>query len=417
MGLNERNNGISGMAKRAAKRKLNSKIKENREEGCKMGGQAAEENAADIGRWPLFTEDRTAQYAPGWQPYLETPGKEAREEYRYKTADELQSYLLPSSWVETVRLIRYQGEDGDNIMTFELLYLAFAIYSFLKNTYYYVKNVVEAFKSNTKKRNPVKRLLYTLLGRFWDFVDLFFGILGICSVIAYILRVLYIDQALENFEVNNGNAYINLSLQRNVELMFTFCVAGVVFFTSCKMIKILRFNRRISVLADTLNYAGVSMTDFAVVFVVIICAFNVSLYCLLWNKLESYRSAVATFETTIAGMLGKFVVADMFQITMLASIIFMIFMYCGTLFLINIFVMIVLYEFEQILRSVGMYGREDMPACYVQDTMRDFEILKKLDAYADLLLHRVCRWQQMDEDDFVIPPRRAQDIPELANYS
>ncbi|KAK6012938.1 hypothetical protein OSTOST_21882, partial [Ostertagia ostertagi] len=61
----------------------------------------------------------------------------------------------------------------------------------------------------------------------------------ITSVIAYYLRQVYIDKALENFAATNGNVYINLELQRNVELLFTFCLAGVVFFVACKMIKIL----------------------------------------------------------------------------------------------------------------------------------------------------------------------------------
>ncbi|KAL6738664.1 hypothetical protein Aduo_012188 [Ancylostoma duodenale] len=323
-----------------------------------------------------------------------------------------EGYLLPSSWVEAVRLIKYQGQDGDIIMTFEFLYIAFAIFSFLKNTISYISNVVNAFKTLPPKGGPIRKLLYILFGRFWDFVDFFVGILAICSVVAFFLRQQYIEQALENFAANNGNAYINLSQQRNMELMFTFCVAGVVFFVSCKLIKILRFNRRIAFLADTLDYAGVSITDFAVVFVLIICAFNASLYCLLWNKLESYKSAVATFETTTAGMLGKFVVGDMFQITMLGSVIFMIFMYTGTLFLINIFVMIVMYEFEQVLRSIGLYGRENVPACYVRDSMKDYELLNTLSAKADLLLHRVLRWRiNENDDDMVLPPRRAQDMP------
>ncbi|EPB71580.1 hypothetical protein ANCCEY_09333 [Ancylostoma ceylanicum] len=288
---------------------------------------------------------------------------------------------------------------GGGSSTDQFLYIAFAIFSFLKNTFYYGTNVVNAFKTLPPKGGPIRNFLYILLGwvlftlltraavellhlrRFWDFVDFFVGILAICSVIAFFLRQQYIEQALENFAANNGNAYINLSQQRNMELMFTFCVAGVVFFVSCKLIKILRFNRRIAFLADTLDYAGVSITDFAVVFVLIICAFNASLYCLLWNKLESFLLAYILYR--------------------LGSIIFMIFMYTGTLFLINIFVMIVMYEFEQVrndssrqtnqyeiidhiqtkvLRSIGMYGRENVPACYVRDSMKDYELLTTLTA-------------------------------------
>ncbi|KIH46902.1 hypothetical protein ANCDUO_23042 [Ancylostoma duodenale] len=103
-------------------------------------------------------------------------------------------YLLPSSWVEAVRLIKYQGQDGDIIMTFEFLYIAFAIFSFLKNTISYISNVVNAFKTLPPKGGPIRKLLYILFGRFWDFVDFFVGILAICSVVAFFLRQQYIEQ-------------------------------------------------------------------------------------------------------------------------------------------------------------------------------------------------------------------------------
>ncbi|PIO56342.1 hypothetical protein TELCIR_22259 [Teladorsagia circumcincta] len=80
-----------------------------------------------------------------------------------------------------------------------------------------------------------------------------------------------------------------------------------------------RFNRRISLLANTLDYASIPIKDFAIVFVVIICAFNSSLYCLLWDRLESYSSILSTFATTTSGMLGKFVVANMFTISPLGT--------------------------------------------------------------------------------------------------
>lgn len=46
---------------------------------------------------------------------------------------------------------------------------------------------------------------------------------------------------MKDFAATNGNVYIDLAKQRDLELAFTFCLAGVVFFVACKMIKILRF--------------------------------------------------------------------------------------------------------------------------------------------------------------------------------
>ncbi|VDM82115.1 unnamed protein product, partial [Strongylus vulgaris] len=141
---------------------------------------------------------------------------------------------------ESVRLIRHQGVDGEVVTLFEYLYICFAVISFLKHTYTYASNVVKAFPSLPRKWGAAVKVLYILFGRFWDFLDFLVGILGICSVFAYFLREHHINRALDNFAANNGNEYINLSKQRNLELMFTFCVGGVVFFVSCKMIQILR---------------------------------------------------------------------------------------------------------------------------------------------------------------------------------
>ncbi|XGW25699.1 hypothetical protein V3C99_006813 [Haemonchus contortus] len=455
-------------------------------------------------------EDRTPQYAAGWKKYNATSDSSPPAEYRYQTAEELQSinidgqlqsysgggycvllqgpnvdlmaelqklqaenwidkntraifvefsmynaqvnyfsvvqliieipsegYLLPSSWVESVRLIRSQGSDGKIIVVFEFLYVIYAVLSFFVNTINYISNVVTAYQNRPPGHHIMRLFTHLFIARFWDILDLFVGILAVLSVIAFFLREIYIDKALKNFAATNGNVYINLALQRNMELFFTFCLAGVVFFVACKMIKILRFNRRISVLANTLDYARVSITDFAVVFVIIICAFNASLYCLLWDRLASYQSVIATFATTTSGMLGKFVVANMFQISPLAFIIFMTFLYTATLILINIFVMIVLYEFKQvrcdssrqtneyeilehiqtkIMRSVGLYGRHNMPACCVPDTLKDAELLNTLVSKTDLLLHRAYRWrvEDDDDDDMVIPGPRAQDLPKYA---
>ncbi|VDL79797.1 unnamed protein product [Nippostrongylus brasiliensis] len=109
----------------------------------------------------------------------------------------------------------------------------------------------------------------------------------------------------------------------------------------------------------------------------------------------------------------------------------MVFMYTGTLFLINIFIMIILFEFERvrndssrqtneyelldhiqtkISRSVGLYSRQNLPACYVQDTLKDAKLLNALEAKADLLLHRVYKWHDEDDRNYRIVPERVQDI-------
>lgn len=116
-------------------------------------------------------------------------------------------------------------------------------------------------------------------------MDLVVGVLAVGSVIAYVLRQKYTNEAMADFIANNGNSYINLTVQRNTELAFNYCLAGAVFFTSCKMIRILKFNRRIGVLAATLDNALGAIVAFGVALLFFCMTFNSVLYVLLGNKM------------------------------------------------------------------------------------------------------------------------------------
>ncbi|VDO36804.1 unnamed protein product [Haemonchus placei] len=249
-------------------------------------------------------EDRTPQYAAGWKKYNASSDSSPPAEYRYQTAEELQNYLSGGGYCVLLQgpnvdlmaeLQKLQAENWIDKNT-RAVFVEFSMYNAQVNYFSVVQLIIEI---PSEGHHIVRLFIHLFIARFWDIVDLFVGILAVLSVIAFFLREIYIDkgayskskqccasenleicdgEALKTFAATNGNVYINLALQRNMELFFTFCLAGVV------------FNRRISVLANTLDYARVSITDFAVVFVIIICAFNASLYCLLWDRLA--RSAV-----------------------------------------------------------------------------------------------------------------------------
>uniref|UniRef100_A0A8R1HPG8 PKD_channel domain-containing protein n=1 Tax=Caenorhabditis japonica TaxID=281687 RepID=A0A8R1HPG8_CAEJA len=206
---------------------------------------------------------------------------------------------LTNSWVESVRLIKSEGTDGSIVKYYEYLYILFSILIFFKELSYYVYGRYKVIKSMKKTQNPIRIAYRLIFGHFtpWNFMDLVVGALAFSSVIAYFLRQKYTNQAMDNFNANNGNSYINLTTQLNMELAFNYCLAGAVFFTSCKMIRILKFNRRIGVLAATLDSALGSIVAFGVALVFFCMAFNSVLYATLGNKMGGYRSLIATFET------------------------------------------------------------------------------------------------------------------------
>ncbi|CAJ0562445.1 unnamed protein product, partial [Mesorhabditis spiculigera] len=266
--------------------------------------------------------------------------------------------IYPSYWVETVRLLENGGADGTMSGYFESLYICYVVVI----TIYQIISII---------RNGLTPLL-----EFWNFVDFLTMLIACASLYAYAFRYMAIVQVTEEFKATNGNVYINLGKQRDYELYFTWLLAFVVFFV---------FNRRISVLAMTLSKAGGQMASFSICFGIVNMAFNSALFLLLFDKLERFRNMLSVTESGISGMLGKFDLSDIISASPLGSAIFIIFMITGTVILINMFIMIVMYEFEQVrndsrlqtndyeivehvMRRAGLFNRSDLPPVSFPDS-------------------------------------------------
>ncbi|KAF8373527.1 lov-1 [Pristionchus pacificus] len=273
--------------------------------------------------------------------------------------------LYPSVWIETVRLMKYVGEDGKYVMAFEALYVLFTILNFVAQIY---------------ELSTVGFKLY--FSTFWHLLGLLVVLCSAFSLYAYGSRYISMEEAATRFMATNGNTYIRLDSQRDLELYFTWLMGFVVFAVSIQMIRILRFNRRIAVLALTLEKSASSMGGFALIYILINAAFDSALYTLLYSKLLNYRNFLAVTEATTASLLGKFSVTDVLAASTLGSIMFLCFMLTGTIVLVNMFVMIVMYEFEavrndkdnqtneyevvqhissKLLQTMGMYERSNNP--------------------------------------------------------
>ncbi|TKR75750.1 hypothetical protein L596_016995 [Steinernema carpocapsae] len=239
--------------------------------------------------------------------------------------------FYPWAWVEAVRLDKYVDSNKDVIIFFEAVYCIYAGILLIKE---FVTILVVGPK--------------TYLFSIWRMVDFTTMVLAVASVVTYALRLVSITTINAKFQKTNGNFYVKLDQQRDLELLFLVFIGGVVFFVTIKMIKILSFNRRIGLLANTLSRAAGSMLGFGLCFFIVTSAFNTALYMILFAKLENYRNMFVLMMTTFVSILGKFNVGDVIRTSGLGAIIFILFMLVGTVFLLNVFVMIVMYEFEMV---------------------------------------------------------------------
>ena len=79
-------------------------------------------------------------------------------------------------------------------------------------------------------------------------------------------------QLLNRLPAKEPQKFINFQFASYWDLMFTYIVSLIVFLVNIKFIKMLKFNRRISMLSATLRAAWYPLSMLAITFVVILAA-------------------------------------------------------------------------------------------------------------------------------------------------
>ena len=85
----------------------------------------------------------------------------------------------------------------------------------------------------------------------------------------------------------------------------SYLIAFLVFMYTIRFIRLLRFNKKISVLGDTLVYVSKPIISFMVVFIMAFCAFAMTAYAIFGKTLYTFRNFVVTMETLVSMMLSK----------------------------------------------------------------------------------------------------------------
>ncbi len=125
--------------------------------------------------------------------------------------------------------------------------------------------------------------------------------------------------------------------------------ATVVFFSIVKLIFILRFNRRISMLASTLKHSAKDMATFSIVFSIVMAAYSSFAYVTLGGKLADYATFLTTIQSLFAMILGSFNYEEITRAhPILGPIFFFSFVVVMMFILLNMFLSIINDTFTQV---------------------------------------------------------------------
>jgi hypothetical protein len=147
--------------------------------------------------------------------------------------------------------------------------------------------------------------------QFRSYIEL--GII-ICSwtcVGVYIWRYKESKRISSLFQQTNGYIYINLQFAAYVNDLLTYLFGFCCFFGTIKFLRLGRFNQRLLLFSQTLEYAGKDLISFTMMFSIVFLAFLSLFYLLFISNIWSCSSLLETSQMLFQMTVLKYPVTDL----------------------------------------------------------------------------------------------------------
>ncbi|XP_067670971.1 polycystin-1-like protein 2 [Haliotis asinina] len=205
----------------------------------------------------------------------------------------------------------------------EAIYLCFTIAFIIKEVRNLTKQGAKYFRS------------------FWNWIELSIIIMSIAAIVVYFYRLFVTITLTSMFKKNKGNEYMKFQYVGYWNELFSYMVGWLVFFGSLKFLKLLRFNKRMSLLGSTLESCAQSIIHFSLMFWVVFLAFMQLFYQTFMSTSLSFSTFIKAAESGILMMMGKIDINEMLMVEpILTKVYIFFFVVTVTFILVNMFLSI-----------------------------------------------------------------------------
>jgi len=150
------------------------------------------------------------------------------------------------------------------------------------------------------------RLRRQYLTMFWSWVEIQVITLSIAGTVIFVYRYVATLKLLDIFSKSGGNAYMKFQVVAYWNEVLLYMLGLLVFWSTIKFIKLLRFNKVMSLLGSTLKYASTSLLYFSVMFFLLFFAFIQFFYMTYSSQFRTFSTIVLTIEECLQMLVGKF---------------------------------------------------------------------------------------------------------------
>lgn len=150
------------------------------------------------------------------------------------------------------------------------------------------------------------RVRFDYFKQFWNLVEMFIIVLSTLAVVFYFYRDKIARDLFARMPAKAPQDYISFQFAAYWDLTYSSMVGMISFFVTLKFIKLLRFNRRISMLSSTLKAAWYPLMMFGVIFGIVITACVMFGTMVFGRELYDYQNYFRSVASIIGLLLGKF---------------------------------------------------------------------------------------------------------------
>ncbi|XP_053393414.1 polycystin-1-like [Mercenaria mercenaria] len=242
--------------------------------------------------------------------------------------------ILKRVQIYTFRLFSYLGGFGIFVILCELCSLVCVIYFI-------------GLELKQIKRDGKRHFL-----SFWNSLQFVTLLTSVTCVVMYLLRHAMTSVAVDKVTKLKDKFY-NFQRIAVWDDVFQILLAFAIFASILKLIHILRFNRRMSMLAGTLKLSAKELSAFSLVFGIVLLSFVGSGYLIFGSNERGFRTVIQGFETLLSFSLGSFHFATLVENYRIVGPLYFFFFFTFVMFvLMNMFITILNEAFTVVHKNV-----------------------------------------------------------------
>ncbi|VDI78620.1 Hypothetical predicted protein [Mytilus galloprovincialis] len=286
------------------------------------------------------------------------------------------------------RLDRYSNGFMYFVMAIELITMAFVIFY----------TVTEVKKIRKLKKDYFKE--------FWNVWELIVLAIAYGLVLVFIYRSVISVQMMKKVK-DNPTTFVNFFFAIVWDECCGYFIGILAFMETLRFLRLLRFNKKVSLFTSTMMYVAKPLLSFGVVFMSGFLAFSTTAYFFFNTYMFDFRTFVSTLETLLSMMLGKFDYEKAWTTTRVAGpIIFGMFALCFNFILVNFFLTIVIDGFEVVKSDLSKQSNDYEVVDHMMKKVKmllgktaDQELCDELDGKVQSMIERCNTLAEFPEDE------------------